>query len=152
MRKTYLTCISVFSIVFATAQTTKNNGNTNVPVFKTEAEKATWIKNNPEEYKKMGGTVKNTTPEFKNQAEKDAWVAANEKERKESFLKNAESNPTSHIKTEEEKDEWIRKNRDVYEGKSNSPNKVIVSKSEFNALPIDKQKAMLSDSNFIIEK
>ena len=150
MRKTYLTCISVFSIVFATAQTTKNNGNTNVPVFKTEAEKATWIKNNPEEYKKISGhqenfTLNNKDSRFKSREEKQAWVDSQNKEKiakKESSLKG--------IDNEKDKDEWIKNNRLAYEGSVEKSSKIVMSREEFNSLPSHKKEAVLKDKNFQI--
>ncbi len=50
-----------------------------LPVFKSEAEKTEWIKNHPEEYRKISGQqTANAVPEFTTQEEKNAWLESQE--------------------------------------------------------------------------
>lgn len=50
-----------------------------LPVFKSEAEKTEWIKNHPEEYRKISGQqTANVVPEFATQEEKNAWLESQE--------------------------------------------------------------------------
>jgi hypothetical protein len=91
-------------------------------------------------------------PEFKNQAEKDAWVKSQEKKQKEEIIQKESINPFTTISTESEKNDWISKNQAIYNGKSEEPQKIRVTRQEFDSLPSDKQNAMKNDSNYIIEQ
>ena len=138
MKKIYLTSFFLIATYFSNAQDKRSISN-GIPTFKTDEEKAEWIKKNPEEYKKMGGTIKSSTPEFKNQAEKNAWLEG-QKPKKEEMKKNLNIEAT--ISTEAEKDAYMRNREDI----------IYISQSEFDALPANKKESVLSDRKFKIIK
>jgi hypothetical protein len=152
MKKTML----VFSLTVGAFVCAQSNRETKVISFKNDQEKQEWIRNHPEEYKKMGGTVSSTTPEFKSQAEKDAWVNSRkavpefksqqekdawfENQKLKTVKANENQNRETYIANEAEKDAYLLE----------KSKKVSVTQEEFNALPADKQAAMKADKNFII--
>lgn len=111
-----------------------------MPRFNSDAEKAAWIANHPEDYERMTGEkVTNVIPEFKTQAEKDAWIQQlNPKKDAEPSRAIIEST----ISTEAEKDAYLDKH----------PNTVYITQEEFNALPEGKKAAVLADKKFVIIK
>ena len=129
----------IFSLAFGCFLTAQTNRESKGLQFSNDREKQEWIQSHPEEYKKMGGTIKSTTPEFKNQAEKDAWVES-QKPKKEELKKNV--NVEATISTEAEKDAYLKNRQET----------IYMSQSEFNSLPTHKKEAVLADKKFIIVK
>jgi len=136
--------------------------------FATETEKKQWINDNPEKYAILSGQKQSSVPEFKNQAEKDAFF--NSKGDKNSEFSNnnlkQQSNTTNQLDynssmfhkatppvviTREEKEVWLKNNKELQYGRQFNNAKIHVSKDEFNKLPAGKKRAMLGDSNFIID-
>ena len=102
-----------------------------MPRFNSDAEKAAWIANHPDDYERMTGEkVTNVIPEFKTQAEKDAWIQQitpkKEVEGNKSLNgqsvqdnrpvpemdRNSNFDEKSYI---ESKENWIKANPEVYE-------------------------------------
>ena len=111
-----------------------------MPRFSSDAEKASWIANHPEDYERMTGEkVTTVIPEFKTQAEKDAWIQQITP-KKEVVLSKEQIEAS--ISTEAEKDAYLRE----------QPNTVYMTQEEFNALPEGKKATVLADKNFVIIK
>lgn len=126
----------VFSSLFGFSQNQINN----LPFFKSDAEKAAWILNHPDDYKRLSGEkVTNVIPEFKTQAEKDAWLQQTKPNKKEALT---QEQIESSISSEAAKDAYLQK----------QTNTVYISQEEFNALPEVKKASVLADKNFIIIK
>lgn len=149
LKRALLSSCLLFSLgAYAQTQQTK----TEVPTFSSDAEKQQWINSHPEEYSKAGGAISKSeteskspvTPEFTSQAEKDAWLSQQKQVEKApaETKDNATANKEATISTEAEKDAYMK----------DKPNIVYVTQEEFNALPSDKQAAMLADPNYVITK
>lgn len=140
----------VFLSLSAFAQNSQQKAE--VPKFSSDAEKQQWILAHPEEYSKAGGAVlisdtlskSAVTPQFATQAEKDAWLSQQTQVEKApaEAKDNAAANKEATISTEAEKDAYMKER----------PNIIYVTQEEFNALPSDKQAAMLADPNYVITK
>jgi hypothetical protein len=142
-------------MLFASISVFGQKQETVMPRFNSDAEKAEWIMTHPDDYERMTGEkVSSVLPEFKTQAEKDA------------FIKSLSANPSvPEFKTQAEKDAYFTQGKKVEEVKIDftneadkdawlkaNPEKTVVTQEEFNALPADKQAAMLSDKNYVIIK
>ena len=154
--------ITIGVMLFAAISVFGQKQETVMPRFSSDAEKAAWIAAHPDDYERMTGEkVSSVLPEFKTQAEKDAWLKSigQPVEKQEATLTGNSSN-SKEFKSQEEKnsyniadkkvdftnevdkDAWLKAN----------PGKTVVTQEEFNALPADKQAAMLSDKNYVIIK
>jgi hypothetical protein len=136
MKKTTL----LVGLMLSTASVFSQKQEATMPRFNSDAEKAAWIANHPEDYERMTGEkVTNVIPEFKTQAEKDAWLQQLNPKKEVSAEK---ANIESSISTEAEKDAYLREH----------PNTVYITLEEFNALPEGKKASVLADKNYVIIK
>lgn len=138
MRKTVLTV----GLILSTASVFSQKQEATIPRFNSDAEKAAWIANHPEDYERMTGEkVTNVIPEFKTQAEKDAWIQQlNPKKDAEPSRAIIEST----ISTEAEKDAYLQ----------NRPDSIIyLSEEEFNALSEEKRALINANpQSYVIKK
>lgn len=134
--------VTLVAVLLSATTVFSQKQETSMPRFSSDAEKAAWIANHPEDYERMTGEkVTTVIPEFKTQAEKDAWIQQlNPKKDAEPARVNIEST----ISTEAEKDAYLQ----------NRPDSIIyLSEEEFNALS-DEKRALINENpqSYVIKK
>ena len=170
-QKKYLRVAGLLLFVLATFITKAQNSKTTLKSIsddnsstphQKDLRKEEWIKNNKEEYVRMGGKVKVSEPEKTNSNLQTAKIIEPTKTQlkddygpiasplSDKSLSKMNNNPYVEIITADEKNEWIKNNKAIYDIGTSKSSKIQVSKAEFNALPSDKQNAMRNDPNYII--
>jgi hypothetical protein len=134
--------VTLVAVLLSATTVFSQKQETSMPRFSSDAEKAAWIANHPEDYERMTGEkVTTVIPEFKTQAEKDAWLKSLELNGEQKFL-TISDDPTfpkyiitgnkemDDLNYENAKAEWIAKNPKKYELMDQETDESGLSRSE----------------------